>query len=233
MRTGLDDLLDDGPDGTAAAITLPAKTKSLPASRFKQFATLARDFTAYRDLVPASAVGAAGPATLSRSVSASWIGTTRATAWTSAVTNTVGAAAVAGKVSLSASPRVLMSSRTNEFPVTVINRLPEPITVRVVFTSDNPQRISMADTAPITVDAGQSQTINVRPEASSNGLVNVTAGLRTTSGQSVGQISRIAVEVTELGMIGWIIVVVSGAVLVATTVLRIRQVRRNQRKEEL
>ncbi len=233
VRTGLDDLLADGPDGTAAGLTLPARTTTLPASRFRQFSTLARDFTAYRDLVPASAVGADAPATLSRSVSASWIGSTRAAAWTNAVTGTVSAAAVADKVSLSASPRVLMSSRTNEFPVTVINRLPEPITVRVVFASDNPQRISIADTAPITVDAGQSQTINVRPEASSNGLVNVTAGLRTTSGQSVGHVTRIAVEVTDLGMIGWIIVVVSGVALVATTVLRIRQVRRKQREEEL
>ena len=40
------------------------------------------------------------------------------------------------------------------------------------------------------------------------------------------------VEVTDLGMIGWIIVIVSGVVLVAATALRIRQVRRKQKEQE-
>jgi hypothetical protein len=40
------------------------------------------------------------------------------------------------------------------------------------------------------------------------------------------------VEVTDLGTIGWIMVIVSGIVLVAATALRIRQVRRKQKEEE-
>ena len=232
-RTSLDDLLDDDPGGAVASLTLPAKTSTLPASKFRQLGTLTDDFARYRDLVPDSVLAQDEPATLSRLVSTGWIGDSTAGAWTAAVTGAVSASAIAGKVGLAASPRVLMSSRSNEFPVTVINRLAEPVVVRVVFASDNPQRISIADSAPITVGAGQSQTINVRPEASSNGLVNVTASLRTASGEPVGRSTRIAVEVTDLGMIGWIIVIISGVVLLATTALRIRQVRRKQREEEL
>jgi uncharacterized protein DUF6049 len=233
VRTGLDRLLDAEPGDAEATLTLPARPSTLPPSRFRQLATLAGDFAGYGDLVPNSALAADQSATLSRLVSASWIGGPSATGWLRAVNDTVGSGAIADKVGLSASPRVLMSSRSNEFPVTVINRLAEPIVVRVVFASDNPQRISIADTAPITVGPGQSQTVNVRPEASSNGLVNVTASLRTTSDKPVGRSTRIAVEVTDLGVIGWIIVIVSGVVLVATTALRIRQVRRKQREEEL
>lgn len=232
-RTSLDDLLDDGPAGAVAGLTLPAKTSTLPASRFRQLGALADDFAGYRDLVPDSVLARDEPATLSRLVSTGWIGDSTAGAWTAAVTGAFSASAIAGKVGLAASPRVVMSSRSNEFPVTVINRLAEPVVVRVVFASDNPQRISIADSAPITVGPGQSQTINVRPEASSNGLVNVTASLRTASGEPVGRSTRIAVEVTDLGMIGWIIVIISGVVLLATTALRIRQVRRKQREEEL
>ncbi len=231
-RTNLSSLLDRVAEGPAATLVAPARALTLPASKFRQLSTLADDFDDYRDLVPNSELATEEPATLSRLVSASWIGSSGTSAWTAAVNGMVGSDAVDRKVTLSASPRVLMSSRTNEFPVTVINGLTEPIAVRVAFASDNPQRISIADTAPITVEPGQSQTVNVRPEASSNGLVNVTASLQTTSGEPVGKSTRIAVEVTDLGMIGWIIVIVSGIVLVATTVLRIRKVRRKQREEE-
>lgn len=231
-RTALADLLRADPDGPAATLTLPAKPATLPASRFRQLGTLADDFDEYRDLVPASELSAAESATLSRLVSGWWIGDRTATAWRAAVNRTVSASAVNERVGLAASPRVLMSSRTNEFPITVSNGLAEPIRVRVVFTSDNAQRMSIPPSAVITVGAGQSQTVNVRPEASSNGLVNVTAELQTETGRTVGRNTRIAVEVTDLGVIGWIIVVVSGVVLVAATVLRIRQVRRKQREEE-
>lgn len=230
--TSLEQILDGTPARPAAALTAPAEPATLPASRFRQLGLLERDFTRYRALVPDSALADDEPATLSRLVSAGWIGTTGAGTWLRAVNDTFSAGAIEDKVSLSASPRVLMSSRSNEFPVTITNELAEPIVVRVTFSSDNPQRISIADSDLITVGAGQSQTVNVRPEASSNGLVNVVAGLRTSSGEPVGSTTRISVEVTDLGMIGWIIVIISGVVLVATTALRIRQVRRKEREEE-
>ncbi|MFT4296854.1 MAG: DUF6049 family protein [Micropruina sp.] len=232
-RTSLRSLLGGDPDGAAATLTLPVKPATLPASRFRQFATLTADFARYRELVPNSALAQSEAATLSRLVCSGWIGDRAASSWTAAVTGLVGGAAIADKVVLSASPRVLMSSRSNEFPVTVTNGLTEPIVVRVEFTSDNPQRIGIPDSPTITVGPGQSQTVNVRPEATSNGLVNVTASLHTASGKPVGHGTRIAVEVTDLGVIGWIIVIVSGVVLVAATALRIRQVRRKQREEEL
>lgn len=231
-RTTLDRVLDGTPARPAATLTLPADAATLPESRFVQYGMLEDDFARYRSLVPDSVLAEDESATLSRLVSDAWIDSTGAGSWLRAVNDTFSASAIQGRVSLSASPRVLMSSRTNEFPVTVTNRLAEPIVVRITFASDNPQRISIADSELITVGAGQSQTVNVRPEASSNGLVNITAGLRTASGEPVGRTTRIAVEVTDLGVIGWIIVVVSGVVLVATTALRIRQVRRKQREEE-
>ena len=231
QRTGLDELLARTPSGSANP-TLPAKTTTLSAGRFRQLKAMAGDFARYVDLVPESALATDAPQTLSRMVSAWWIGDQSAGTWISAVDDAVGQSEVNENVTLSASPRVLMSSRTNEFPVTVSNQLAEPIQVRVVFTSDNPQRLTIPASAVITVGPGQNQTVNVRPEATSNGLVNVTAALQTGSGAPVGRTTRIAVEVTDLGMIGWIIVIVSGVVLVAATALRIRQVRRKQKEDQ-
>ncbi len=230
-RTGVDDLLERTPSGTAT-LTLPAKTTALPQARFKQLHAMAHDFSLYRDLVPDTAFATDAAGTLSRMGSSWWIGNQSAAPWINAVNETIGQPEVQAHVTLSASPRVLMSSRANEFPVTVSNRLAEPIQVRVVFTSDNPQRLTVPASAVITVGPGQNQTVNVRPEATSNGLVNVTAGLQTGSGTPIGRTTRIAVEVTDLGMIGWIIVIVSGVVLVAATALRIRQVRRKQKEDQ-
>ncbi|MFT3860051.1 DUF6049 family protein [Micropruina sp.] len=230
-RTGIDDLLEVTPTGTAT-LTLPTEPDTLPAARFRQLRAMSADFAAYSDLVPDSELAADAPATLTRMASSWWIGDTTAANWVAAASSTMSQSAVTAGVTLSASARVLMSSRANEFPVTVRNELSEPIQVRVVFSSDNPQRLTIAASQVITVGPGQSETVNVRPEATANGLVNVTAGLQTGSGRPVGRTTRIVVEVTDLGMIGWIIVIVSGVVLVAATALRIRQVRRKQKEEE-
>jgi hypothetical protein len=231
-RTSIDDLIDDQQPGAEAVLTLPARTTTLSAARFRQIQTTAADFDLYNDLVPDSELASDAPATLSRMTSTWWIGNPGAGTWISAVNGTVSQSAVNAAVTVSASPRVLMSSRTNEFPVTVSNRLTEQIQVRIVFSSDNPQRVTIAPTQLITVGPGQSETVNVRPQATSNGLATITAALQTASGQPVGRPTRIAVEVTDLGTIGWIMVIVSGVVLVAATALRIRQVRRKQKEGE-
>lgn len=231
-RTSIDDLIEHQRPGAEATLTLPARTTTLSAARFRQIQATAADFDLYNDLVPDSELASDAPATLSRMASTWWIGSPGAATWIGAVSGNVSQSAVDAGVTVSASPRVLMSSRTNEFPVTVGNRLTEQIQVRIVFSSDNPQRVSIAPTQLITVGPGQSQTVNVRPQATSNGLAIVTAALQTASGHPVGRPTRIAVEVTDLGTIGWIMVIVSGVVLVAATALRIRQVRRKQKEDE-
>lgn len=227
----LEDLLDAGPHGVAAALTVPATVKPIPPSRFRDLASLASDFEAYADLVPDSAVALDARASLTRAASGLWTIPAEGGKFLSELGDVAGRDAVSEKVRLKASSRFLMSARTNEFPVTVTNELAEPIRVRVVVTSDNPQRLSIPPSSLVTVGPGQSQTVNVRPEASSNGLVNVTAHVVTESGRRVTPNVRITVDVTELGMIGWIIVIASGVVLVAATVWRIRQVRRKADKE--
>lgn len=119
-----------------------------------------------------------------------------------------------------------MSARRNEFPLTVTNNLSETIRVKVRVVPDNALRLTIPDSDVINVGPGQSQTVNVRPEAQSNGLVPARAYVATEQGNRVTPDTRVTIEVTELGMIGWVIVVASGVVLVAATALRVRQVRR-------
>ena len=55
------------------------------------------------------------------------------------------------------------------------------------------------------------------------------AHVATANGRRVTEDIPLTIEVTDLGVVAWIIVAVSGIVLVAATAWRIRQVRRRDR----
>lgn len=228
----LPDLLAGTPRGPAATLTLPAGTLTLPPKRFADLDALSEDYDAYADLVPDSRIAPQAAASLSRAASGAWLTPADGKAFLKGITAIVGRDEIAQGVRLDAAARFLMSSKANFFPVTITNNLPEPIRVRVVISSENPQRLTIPPSGVVTVDPGQSETVNVRPEATANGLVNVAAHVETETGHRVTPNTRIAVDVTDLGLIGWIIVIASGTVLVAATAWRIRQVRRAQAKEQ-
>lgn len=128
------------------------------------------------------------------------------------------------KVVISAAGEFVMGSRTNTFPVTITNGLDVPVTLRIVFDSDSPQRIRVPATDFVTIEAGESRVITMTPEASSNSAVSVEGRLETEGGRRFGAPVRIDITATELGRVAWIIIVVSGAVVLGGTVWRIRAV---------
>ena len=132
------------------------------------------------------------------------------------------------KVTLRAAGSFVMGSRTNTFPATLTNGLSVPIRVGVNFHSDSPQRIHVPDIQPVTIAPGESLAIDVKPEASSNGVSLVRARAVTTDGVEVGRPVTIEITATDFGRVGWIIILVSGAVVLGGTALRIRAVRREQ-----
>ncbi len=134
-------------------------------------------------------------------------------------------------LALTASPSFVMGERTSEFPVTISNPMQVPVWVRVTFTSDNPQRITVPATDVIRVDGGESQTLRVKPAASSNGVTTVHAQLVTVGGTPASSPTDIEITSTEFGRVGWIIIIISGAVVLAGTVWRIRSVQRERSKE--
>ena len=128
-------------------------------------------------------------------------------------------------ITISAARGFVMGSRTSDFPVTIANGMTTDVRVRMNFTSEVPQRISVPPTEVETVPAGESLTLNVAPEATSNGVVQVIAQLETAGGQAFGEEVPIQITATEFGRVGWLIIIVSGAVVLGGTVLRIRAVR--------
>lgn len=207
--------------------------QNLTPADFDQLKQLQHDFATYGEVAPSAPILTQSAPALARLSASAWIRNARARAdLVDALADRVGPRALDAGIELHASSRFVMSSRTNEFPITVTNKLADQIQVMVRVVSDNPQRLTIPASTVFTIDPGQSQTINIRPVASSNGVVVATAQLTSSSGHRISSGSRIVVEVTDLGMVAWIIVIVSGVVLVAATAFRIRQVRRRNAAAE-
>jgi hypothetical protein len=138
----------------------------------------------------------------------------------------------ADAIALSVAQHVVMTSRDTQFPVTVRNNLDYPVKVKVLVTTSNENRLRVPASELVTIDAGESVTVNVSPKATANGSVDAVAQLVTQAGNAVGAPQAFVIEATETGKVAWVIVIASGAVLAAMTVLRIRQVARSPRRKE-
>ena len=145
------------------------------------------------------------------------------------------------KIQIRSSPRVQTVAREGvEFPITIRNTLvadgsgPEvgAVKVRLVFTSENRQRLSIKTIKAPQIRAEDSFTGNAEVTAKANGVVPVTAQLMTESGRPIGRPFDIEVQVTQNGTTGWAIAIAAGIVLVGTTFLRIRQVAKERAKAD-
>ncbi|SDL09832.1 DUF6049 family protein [Tessaracoccus oleiagri] len=135
------------------------------------------------------------------------------------------------QISLTVSPSFVMGSRTNQFPATITNQTTLPVHLRIALRSENPQRIRVPDTDVIEVGSGESMTLLLEPQAAANGVTTVHAQLQSPEGQRLGPTLAVEITATEFGRVGWILIIVSGAVVLGGTVWRIRAVRREQAKE--
>ncbi len=139
------------------------------------------------------------------------------------------------QVRISSSPKVsTVAQQGVSFPITVRNELAEAIRVRLVFVSDNSNRLTIKPVRPtpdgvIAPGSGFQGTAEVTARA--NGTVPVVAQLYTESGRKVGRAVPIEVQVTQNGTTGWAIAVVAGIVLAGSTTWRIRQVGRERARE--
>jgi hypothetical protein len=143
------------------------------------------------------------------------------------------------KIQIRSSARVQTVAREGvEFPITIRNNLEadpahpdaRAVKVRLVFNSENPQRLTIKTIKASNIRAQDSFTDNAEVTAKANGVVPVTAQLMTESGRPVGRPFDIEVQVTQNGTTGWAIAIAAGIVLVGSTFLRIRQVAKERSK---
>ncbi|TBT83200.1 hypothetical protein ET989_12040 [Propioniciclava sinopodophylli] len=210
---------------------LSVRTPALDAAHLATVHALRDRMELYGQAAPDAGVGTLVDAQVARAASAWWVGRTDSLdAWLGALSerlDTPGRAIV----SLDATQRFTMTGATSEFPVTVTNHLIDPVTIRLEVVSDNPQRIRLVAPDPVTIAPGASSTVLLEAESAGGGVVRASVHAQTVGGHRLTPDREIVVETTNFGTIGWVIVIVSGVVLVATTAHRVRQVR-NRRKGE-
>lgn len=221
-RVPLGSLLAQQPGAPAAYA--PAKPQGLSATERAAVTRASADLPLYSQVVPSAALAGDEPAVLSRLASSQWAGNPDAwQAYRSAVISLSDVRALREQITLNVSPRVVMSSQSNDFPVTVTNALPTPVDVAIVTTTDN-AAISVPTSTATTIPAKVSQTIVLSPQARGDGIAIANISVAAVDGHAITPASQVTIEVTNLGIIGWIIIGCSAAVLAVATVVRIRQV---------
>lgn len=205
-------------------------TSHLPESLMDGLPSLEASLHQLADVVSDPEAPSAIGAILTSTVSGAWIDADES-GYLTALSRQTADIVANRRIRIATSPRFVMSSRVNEFPVSITNNMDCPVRVHAVFESSNAQRLTIPDSESVSVSPGDTVTVNVRPQASSTGLVSVTAHLESMSGQRVSEDVTIDVESTELGIVGLLIIFISGAVLVASTALRIHQVRRRTKDD--
>lgn len=115
---------------------------------------------------------------------------------------------------------VTFGGRSGTIPVTVVNELDRPVTVQVALVPRT-QRLEVAVSEPLTVEAGGQRQVNITGEAVANGIVLVDAVLRTAAGEPFGPSVLVRVRVTEFGALGLALTLGAAAVLFGTATVRL------------
>ena len=134
-------------------------------------------------------------------------------------------------VRLESNPQVTLTGSSAAVPVTIINDLGVGIHLQLLGESPNRSRLRLDNISASKlgiVAAGAKVPAQVPTRVDANGTMTVTLQLATPHGDPIGQPHELRVNATQAGRIGWIIAIASGIVLLATVVLRIRQVARER-----
>ena len=237
-RSTLSELLEGIPAGWNQTYVYPesARAAELGPDQLGSLRTLARSSATYADLlVDPGDAQARGQAAVARAASVAWRqqdGARRRflAPQRSALEETVGRG-----LQISSNPKVSTVAREGVvFPITIKNGLPDDpsdpdvnaVKVKLVFVSENPQRLTIAPINAGLIRAQDNFTANAQVTARANGTVRVRAQLLTLAGSPVGRPQTIDVRVTQNGTTGWAIAGAALILFVGSTSLRIRRVGR-------
>lgn len=225
LKTALTHPADGGSLDTDQDVIRP-----LDATTAEQVTTLVDGVSTYAAATPEAGLEALPDAVRARASSFWWAGAADDhAAWLNAVDARAGVATLEDGITLTAATRFSLAGGTSDFPITITNTLVDPVTVTVNVAQDNPQRIRLIAPETATIPAGSSQTITLRAEVHGGGVISSRIHVETLDGRRLTPDKTVTVETTSYGLVGWTLVITSGIVLVVTTALRIRQVRRQQK----
>lgn len=229
VRGRLADLLDGEPIPVDELPAPPDAPGALTPALLGRLQQLEKSLTAYGAAAPTTGLAEEAPALAAGAASESWLADpAERIAYLTLVEQRSGVAGLSRGVGLTVASTVTLSADNSQFPATVTNTLDDPIVVRVVAESENSARLRVDPSDWATIRPGESYSALLTAVPAGSGIVGVDLHVEARDAVRLSKPVRVSVEATNLGMIGWIIVAVSGAVLVVSTVWRIRQMRRRK-----
>ena len=235
----LSDLLSGTPAPWDGKLTYPprAREDELTPAQLSGLRRLAAGWSAYSEvLVDGGAVERSGQAAVARAASVGWRKQERLRGPFLQAQQAALDTVLKDQLRISTTPRVSTVAREGVvFPITIENLLPvdpddpdaNAVRLRLVFQSENRQRLTIAPIEAESIRAGERFTANARVTARANGTVVVRAQLQSAAGTPVGRPQTIEVRVTQNGTTGWAIAAAALVVFGGSTALRIRQVSRS------
>lgn len=235
-RSTLGALLDGRPAPWDAPLAYPAEASQaeLTAGQLRSLRTFTRSNDTYAELFADAEDGhESAQAAVARAASVSWRANDRQRRRLLIPQQAALDAVLVSGLEISSIRKVSTVAQEGvRFPITVKNLLPvdaenddvNSVNLKLVFVSDNTQRLTIKPISFSDLKAGQSETENAQVTARANGTVPVRAQLQTMSGTPVGRVLTIDVRVTQNGTTGWAIAGAAMVVFLGGTALRIRRV---------
>lgn len=121
-----------------------------------------------------------------------------------------------------------LASNTSPLPITISNKLPYAVRVRVKVVALQTSGFSPKPVQVQTIEANSTKTVYVRATAERSGLFKIAVLLKAPNGKPVGEARTIQVRSTALGVIGVIIMIAAGSVLGLALLWRIVRRMRNR-----
>lgn len=134
------------------------------------------------------------------------------------------------KVFISKPGLITLTSRKQKIPLTVVNNLPESVTVQISLRAVNAPRLTVTPIEPITVGGGGSRhEVVIEVEATTGGRFEVQAQLTTADGRPIGQSVSFEMNSTAYGAVALAIAGGAAGLLFLLSGVRIyRRVRRRR-----
>jgi hypothetical protein len=124
-----------------------------------------------------------------------------------------------GSVTISAPTRVIMSSDSGRFSVTITNGLDEPVRLRLRTSSSPPMDIS--NPGELNLKANGATTVLLHASADTLGVHNVTISLADPDGRPIGSFDTVPVRAAQVSRVIWLILGLAGGLLLVAIVLRV------------
>ncbi len=228
VRSGLGALLDAEPEPVEALSAPPDAPGALTPALLARLQRIEQNLALYGSAAPDTGLADEASALAASGAAEAWLADPAGRAAYLGLIEQRSGIANLDRIGLSAAGTVTLSADNSQFPATISNGLDDPITVRVVAESENSVRLRVEPSDWVTLRPGDRFSALLTAVPAASGVVDVTLHVESADGLRLSAPVRVTVEATNLGTIGWIIVAVSGTVLVASTTWRIRQMRRRK-----